>query len=292
MTVVAAWTRDLPGVKELVICSDSRLRAGYAWDACPKIFPLARSDSVIAFAGDTNWAYPLLLQLDSAIALFPRSRDRASDIEEMKTYALKVLNDMLGEFRYAAPGLSIPDVEFVLGGWSWIRAEFRLWLFRYSPRLRRFFATLAGSFNGANVLFAGSGSSRAYTLFRHMLAQEGRLSSKSLSLDLEPFRVVTEMLRSAGPADDVGGPPQIVKVYQHMNSRSLGVWWPHKTSGRIAYGGRLLREYEYGDVFSILDPDTLRTESPPRFSREEDALIHRVRLLKVLAARARALELR
>jgi hypothetical protein len=39
------------------------LRGGYAWDAALKIFPLQRDDAALAFAGSTDFAYPMMLQV-------------------------------------------------------------------------------------------------------------------------------------------------------------------------------------------------------------------------------------
>lgn len=287
MTLVAAWVRTVRDVKELVVASDSRLGGGFRWDSCPKIFPLARSDSIIAFAGDTDWSYPLMVQLDNAISIFARSRDRALDLQEMKTYALKVFNDMHREFRRPAhPSLGEAKVEFILGGWSWIGGEFRIWHCAYSKGRKKFVARGAPTWGGTPLVFMGEAFAReAYARLRHLLFKVQGYGHEELKLNYEPFEVLRDMLRSAGPESDIGGPPQVFKAYQHMNVRGLGVWWPSKGHGRVAYGGRILRDYERGDNVAILDPDALKTDSWPRFSLEEDQLIWRRRLLRVLASR-------
>ena len=88
MTLSIAWVRDMNGYQELVVATDSRLRAGYAWDSCPKIMILPRLDSVICFAGQTEYAYPLMLQMKYSIDMYPKSRDRAMDIAQMKGHTL------------------------------------------------------------------------------------------------------------------------------------------------------------------------------------------------------------
>ena len=47
MTLVAAWIRQRSERDELIVASDSRLSFGARWDCCPKVFPLAREDSVL-----------------------------------------------------------------------------------------------------------------------------------------------------------------------------------------------------------------------------------------------------
>src|SRR5574341_676533 len=94
MTLAIAWVRQLKGVEELIFASDSRLSAGQDWDCCPKIIPLLRSDSAICFAGDTNNAYPSMLQLQHALEIYPKARSRAMDIHDFKGHVLRVLNNM------------------------------------------------------------------------------------------------------------------------------------------------------------------------------------------------------
>jgi hypothetical protein len=48
-----AWVRNIGGVRELLVASDSRLCGGQFWDANPKIVLLPRTDCVLSFAGDT-----------------------------------------------------------------------------------------------------------------------------------------------------------------------------------------------------------------------------------------------
>ncbi len=66
MTLVAVWVRKAGKARELVIASDSRLTP-FTWDVAPKILPLPRGDSVLAFAGNTDVAYPIMIQMSNAV---------------------------------------------------------------------------------------------------------------------------------------------------------------------------------------------------------------------------------
>jgi hypothetical protein len=94
MTLSVAWVRTVNTVEELVFASDSRLRFGQAWDCCPKILTLPRTDCLISFAGDTHYAYPLMLQMNNAIDMYPPSRMRRVDIEDVRGHTLRVFNQM------------------------------------------------------------------------------------------------------------------------------------------------------------------------------------------------------
>ena len=62
MTISIAWVRNVGATKELVVASDSRLSFGCRWDCCPKVLALPRGDAAMCFAGNTMYAYPVMLQ--------------------------------------------------------------------------------------------------------------------------------------------------------------------------------------------------------------------------------------
>ena len=64
------------------------------WDQSPKIITLPRSDCAICFAGETIYAYPLMIQLYFAIDSYTRSRQRAMDLHDLRGHVLNVLNDL------------------------------------------------------------------------------------------------------------------------------------------------------------------------------------------------------
>jgi hypothetical protein len=120
MTLLVAWVRRPKGQdsEELVFASDSRLRFGGAWDACPKLFPTARGDTVLGFAGDTMWAYPLLLQAANHMALHHASRTREHDIHRARGHLERVFRHMLKSFSDPPKGNidEDPPTLFVMGG--------------------------------------------------------------------------------------------------------------------------------------------------------------------------------
>jgi hypothetical protein len=53
----------------------------------------------------------------------------------------------------------------------------------------------------------------------------------------------------------------VMKVYQHMNAKHIGVFWPSKQEGNVTIAGRTILPYERPDCW-ILDPDTFVTSHP------------------------------
>jgi hypothetical protein len=269
MTLAIAWVRKLAnGGEELIIAADSRLGGGNRLDCCPKIMTLPRTDSAICFAGDTEFAYPLMLQLYLAIDAHSPSKDRSMDIHQMMKHALKVFNSMRDSVHDYAKGMDIPQTSFILGGYSWVRKSFSIWLIHYKVKEMQFAIRPAEKWIGnfEKIVFAGDWAKVCETRLIKLLRERYKLTSsgsESKGFNLEPFEVLRDILRESKPEDTIGGPPQIIKVYQHMNTRPFAVYWPNKESKKISLLGRPLLSYENTDYW-ILDPDTLES-SHPRF---------------------------
>lgn len=77
---------------------------------------------------------------------------------------------------------------------------------------------------------------------------------------LEPFKVLASVLRGVGPNDTIGGPPQLVRITQHMNTRPLCVRW----NSEDTLFGRPLFDYENTDYW-IVEPFTGKFARPRKF---------------------------
>lgn len=287
MTIAIAWTRTIAGCEELVFVTDSRLSGdGLNFDASPKVVPLPRTDCAIAFAGYTGHAYPMMQQLSLAISSHAPLARRTMDLFSVRKHALKIFDAMAGQIRssdrLSQPADVNPGAEFLFGGYSWIKKEFAFWHFRHSVTEKRFVARpaewlvhsdLAGAVvvrkvkhpregrRLGRILFAGDQA----PLARRMLLERLNQVPETAELDWAPFEVVRDMLRDRARAETIGGAPQIVKVYQYMDSAPLGVLWPNAATGHVYLQGRQTLGYERTDRF-VLDPDTLNSSAhqPPR----------------------------
>lgn len=286
MTIAIAWVRTLRDCEELVFVSDSRLSGdGLNFDACPKILTLPRSDCAIAFAGYTGHAYPMMQQLALAIDAFAPARRGSLDVTVLKSHALKIFDGMKDLLK-SSPGCSVPqseepNVDFLFGGYSWVKKRFELWEISFSLGEDRFVAHEAqwlsyiphpphvdlrrvkgvnGSQPISRLALAGDQKEKAFAILQERLKQTGE-ESKITKLDMQPFEVVRDMLRDRRHAETIGGSPQLVKVYQYMQAAPLAVYWPSKSSGNVNLQGRPCLGYERIDRW-IFDPDTLRSERP------------------------------
>jgi len=256
MSLAIAWIRKFSKkTEELVVVSDSRLSGGARFDSCPKIMTLPRSDSLICFTGGTFYAYPLMLQFSRSIDSYSRSKDGAMDISEQKTYAVKLFNSMKKTVREVVEDLKNPDVSFIFAGYSWVKKQFLIWKIQYDLKEKKFIA-YNNKKNGIYKRIAFSGDKEVVVEAYKRLNQKGKKRG-AYFYDMEPFEVVRDLLRE-NSHDSIGGPPQIAKVYQHMNAKIQGVYWPNYSSKKIAINGRILKGYENTDYW-ILNPDTLKT---------------------------------
>lgn len=263
MTLGMAWVRDLGSIRELVVASDSRLSGGQFWDANPKIMLLPRRDCVISFAGSTADAYPLMLQAYNAIEGFGAMKSGAIDIAHLKGHLVRVFNHSR-EFISGLPvGQVMPDASdaiFLLSGYSWRSKEFKIWTLHFDAHHSKFTFRPSAAWRGQNgqakvVAFVGDPDAVAEAKRRlvERLRQKNKLQGGGL--DMEPFEVLRDVIRD-GALSSVGGSPQMVKVYEHMNVHPFPIHWPSRTSGNVTFLGRPLMNYEkaFGDA---IDPDSL-----------------------------------
>lgn len=269
MTLVLAWIRKIGIVEELCIATDSRVTSGKAWDCCPKIKILDRGDCALAFAGDTAYAYPMMEQVENAIKLHPKLNSRALDISDLKGHITRVISNMR-EYLHDSiqPNKSFipetPEIEYFFGGYSWKLNKFKIWKITYNIKKNEFLAFETSTLmkNELVVLidvannkeFDGRNLNENLIRRRIFLKMEEKGKGIGDFFDMEPFEILRDIIRND---DDwaIGGTPQLVKIYKHLNSMPYGIYWPDKESNQITLMGRPILSYEVLR-YPIIDPDT------------------------------------
>lgn len=258
MTLVVAWTRKTNMGRELWVMSDSRLSGGKFWDYGPKIFGIGRSDAVMAFAGDTAWSYPLILQISSYIESFVNLRDRATDLTEVQDLVIKMLNESLGFISDAVDqSLEMPDCSFIFAGYSARRKDFIINRFFFNSN-RRKFEVKSGRKIG-DELFAVIGDKSPVSAISRRISEKGKKSiATKFRLDMTPSEAFFDVL-SSKRFSEIGGAPQVSKVYQSMNQRHFGVYWPPELpidEQHIYLRGRRLGKFDVLDHPWVFDPSS------------------------------------
>ena len=131
MTIAASWVRKVNNCEELIFISDSRLCGGHRWDECPKLTMLPGQNCVLAFAGDTDYAYPMMMQIRQAMSGYRRIETRSMDVTDINGHILNHANHLMNTIYDLADPDYVPDNEFIFGGYSWIEKRFRLWRYYY-----------------------------------------------------------------------------------------------------------------------------------------------------------------
>lgn len=266
MTLSVAFIRLLPSrVKrqELVFASDSRLSWGQRLDHGPKVFELPRSDALLAFAGETQYAYPFALQLIAAVRIYPPSTERRFPLGKARGHMLRVFEQMYRSIHRLPVGQELPikddpPVQFLFGGYLWQKKRFGIWYVDLDRSVRAFRFRRGGRF-----FFIGDHEAvreaRGRTL--RLLGERGRNPD---TIDMEPFEVLRDIIREKRHSG-VGGVPQIAKVYEHMTTRFFATLWEDDTVIKPHIFGRPVLPLETCS-WPAFDPDKLvfRADPTPR----------------------------
>jgi len=258
MTLSIAWIRRVNETEELVFASDSRLRNGKAWDGCSKVFPFQRGDCALSFAGDTQFAYPMLHQAVNAVDMFLKARSRALDIGPLRGHLIRVFNDMehwISDPPKGKAAQDVPNISFIFGGYSWAQSDFKIWIIYYKASTAKFTFHTPPHWHGNKISMIGDAIPEFKKRLYKLLKSRGK--SKSEGFDYEPFEVLRDIIRDKVDSS-IGGPPSLMKVYKHSNTMPYSVMWPDRVTGKETIFGRPLLDYEKPSYLRF-DPDTLET---------------------------------
>lgn len=249
MTLVAAWVRRIKTVEELVVASDSRLTGGLTWDQCPKLFPLSRGDGVLAFAGDTSYAYPVVLQIMRAIDEFSSTANRSIQLGELRGHLGRLVTSLLGNVRDTPSNKLDADFELLLAGYAVESSKWRIWTSKLDSKTGEF-SFREASRTTAGAVFVGDAAKDAHRVLGARLRAGG--GGRTL-LDWQPLDVLRDTI-AGGKSRTVGGPIQMAKVYRHLAVMPYSV----RHGDALALMGRVLMPYERSQRLAF-DPDSHET---------------------------------
>ena len=184
------------------------------------------------------------------------------DLSDLKGHLVRVFNHSR-EFITGLPvNQRVPDtpkVEFQLCGYSWKYKNFSTWKLHFDENKGLFTFRRSRAWGGQDpetlkyVTYAGDED--VVEKAKERLIEKLRATDKisSGSLDMEPFEVLRDLLRE-GQFSSIGGPIQMVKIYEHANAVPIGIYWPNKEAGAVSVLGRPLMNYEK-TPWGVIDPD-------------------------------------
>jgi hypothetical protein len=172
---------------------------------------------------------------------------------------LRLCSDLIGRFRGTPTPFETREVQILFAGYSWRTKDFRIWTLEYHAASHAFLAREASAFHPRvrKAAFIGDWAKRV----RSAVVKDLDAGGKRLAY-LEPLRTLAAILKDAPAADTIGGPPQVVRLTVHMNTRPLCVRW----EGQDTLFGRPLFAYENVDYWTV-DPFTAKFTLPRKFGR-------------------------
>ena len=224
MTLVVVFRRKVVDRYELVIGADSRLSGGQYNDQAQKIFQLPRNDAIFAFAGDTQYAYPLLMQLLRSIESFPPNARGRMRLSKAKGHILRVFQQSYAAIHGLPVGEKYPadpDNYFLFAGCDWVSGTFPVWVLKFDNSVHRF--VFSRVMRSKSYYFMGDDGARRYASAEtdRMLRHRNTLNS----INYEPLEILGNIIKDPS-YPSVGGALQVGKVYPYLQSQLFQVKWP------------------------------------------------------------------
>lgn len=271
MTITIAWVRHNLTPPEIVVASDSRLRARGPMDQAQKIYQLARGDCCLSFCGDAQIAYPLFVQVSVTLDNHLRTSSRALDVTSLTGFIEKMLNNMIDAWKLPAAEKAgdLVGTNILFAGWSWRYAKSHVGVFKLE-KSGRFKFHRAGiklphpwrAGPKADLFFLGDYKDEYFGKLKGILKKRfpapatEQNSKVVVEWDYEPVEALQALLREPdnGNALAIGGAAQVVKIYPFARTIPLVV----RTSKNDHFLlGRRLFSWEVTE-YPILDLSSLR----------------------------------
>jgi hypothetical protein len=271
MTITIAWIRRNRNTAELVLASDSRLRSRGALNQTQKLFRLERGDCCLGFSGDAQIAYPLFMQVSSALNNFIRTRSRAADVTDVAKHIEDIINNLISswDLKRAEKDEELASTKILFAGWSWVHKRFAIGVFQYKDgrfEFHQFKSRIPHPWKEKHrsLVFIGDYEKEYMEALSAVLERRHekswRSGKKEIDFDYELVAALSELLLKHEKTKEltaIGGAPQVVKVYSYGSSLPIVVK-NHPTHRFLL--GRKLFAWEKTE-YPILD----LTKSPPTF---------------------------
>jgi hypothetical protein len=262
MTIALAWVRHHLAPPEILIASDSRLRARGPMDQAQKIYQLQRGDCCLSFCGDAQIAYPLFIQISVALDNHMRTSSRALDVTSLTDRIEKMLNNMIDAWKLptAEKAADMEGTTILFAGWSWRFEKHHVGIFFHRAGIKIPHPWRVGS--KADLFFIGDYKAEYLEKLTAILEQRypapppKRNEKILVQWDYEPVEALQALLREPDPDDRraIGGAPQVVKIYPFARTSPIVV---RTGKGQHFLLGRRLFWWEITE-YPILDISTRR----------------------------------
>lgn len=263
MTITIGWVRRNKDTSELLIASDSRLRSRGAMSQCQKIFRLERGDCCLGFSGDAQVAFPLFIQVGSAINNYIRMRTRAMDINDVAQKIEDLLKNFINgwDLDNNAKHEELKDTRILFAGWSWKYKRFDIGFFEHRNDAFAFHHRKANvphpwKEKNRSLVFIGDYYRDYMKCLANVLeARHGsqpKYKKSAIDFDYEPVEALHQLLKCGEKKNHlpmIGGAPQLLKIYSYGNSLPIVIRTEKNVHSLL---GRRLSRWEKTE-YPILD---------------------------------------
>lgn len=215
------------------MASDSRLRSRGAINQAQKLFRMDRGDCCLGFCGDAQVAYPLVVQVGSALNNFIKTRTRAADVTMVSNMIGQLLNNLVSSWdlpRSDKVG-ELKTTQIMLAGWSWRFRRFEIGLFKPQDGVFKFHRVKSKMVHPwrehePSMVFIGDHKKEYMAALttvlerRHGKQRKASQTKKLVDFDYEPIEALALMLAEGPQREDmteIGGAPQLLKIYPYAN---------------------------------------------------------------------------
>jgi hypothetical protein len=141
--------------------------------------------------------------------------------------------------------------KFLLAGYYWKHSRFQAWTFKYDVLKNEFNAFSMPASRHQFVFMSDDGLNELEARKRLFSLLYRGAKTQATKLDWQPLQVLLSFIQDSQQGD-IGGPPQILKVYKHANVMPINVLWPEEILKQglrtrtysINHLGRPLLDYE------------------------------------------------
>ncbi len=229
-----------------------------------KIYRLECGDCCLGFCGDSQVAYPLFIQVGSALSNYIKTRTRAEDITNVTSIIGSILNNLMASWELSTSDKAeeVKDTNILFAGWSWKFRRFEIGYFKSKDAIFNFHHSKTKlphpwATEDAPLYFIGDYKEDYMKCLVEVLEQRHgkqtrKQKKKIVNFDYEPIEALAKLLSldvEKCERPSIGGAPQLLKIYPFGNDLPIVLRMSAKEHYLL---GRKLFDWEKTS-FPILD---------------------------------------
>lgn len=235
MTLCVAWLRKTndKSEEELVLATDSCLSGGERWNTGIKLFDFQRKDCLIAFAGETYRAYPLIMNAIHLIKTNPNLANPYTSLETIKDELCNLFTELTnGIYNHGTQQIESlkSEAKFIFGGWDYLTQSFLLWNIYYVHKVQN---SLTNQYTLMMPIPHFLWVIQKKKRYHYFIKIRSISKTENINLDMEPFQTLRDIIINE-INDSVAGSIQLQK-YTVLALMNFSVFIGLQVKGDLIY---------------------------------------------------------